>query len=62
MTEEQPLSQQLRGAREQSGQSLDDVTRKTGLSANVIEALESGRLDVVEPVFGRMAVRAYAMD
>lgn len=59
MSEEQKVAEQLRRTREQQGISLDDVRRKTGLSANVLHALEEGRFDVVEPVFLRLALRAY---
>lgn len=60
MSEEQSLSVQLRSAREQRGTSIEDIQRRTGLSANVLRGLESDRFDVVEAVFTRMTLRDYA--
>lgn len=60
MSEEQSLSEKLRAAREQQGKSIEEVRRQTGLSSDLLEGLEAGRFDVVEPVFTRMSLRSYA--
>lgn len=60
MSEPQKISENLRCTRLQQGKSLEDVRRTTGLSANVVQALEEGRFDLIEPVFMRLALRAYA--
>jgi len=60
MSEEQDISAQLRQAREQQEQSIEDVHGQTGISLDVLHGLEENRFDVVEPVFTRMALCAYA--
>ncbi len=59
MSEEQKVAELLRQARAELGVSTEDVRRKTGLSINVIGALEEGRFDVIEPPFLRLALRSY---
>jgi cytoskeletal protein RodZ len=60
MSEEQSISQQLCQARQQQHKDLEEVHRHTGLSLAVLRGLEGGKFDVVEPVFVRLALRAYA--
>lgn len=54
------IAAQLRQAREAQDKSLADIQRETGISPLVLNDLEAGRCDAVEPVFARMAVRQYA--
>jgi cytoskeletal protein RodZ len=58
-SERESIPQQLRAARRDKGVELDDVHRRTGVSLPVLQGLEAGKYDVVEPVFARMAFGAY---
>ena len=60
MSERQSIAEQLRHARQQQEMTLEQVQQKTGLTANLLEDLESNRFDLVEPVYIRMALRTYA--
>jgi cytoskeletal protein RodZ len=60
MSEEKSLSEKLRAAREQQGKSIEEARRQTGLSSDLLDGLEAGRFDVVEPVYTRMSLRSYA--
>ena len=60
MNERMSLSQQLRRAREERGESLEDVHKQTSISLEVLRGLEADRFDVIEPVFTRMVVAEYA--
>ncbi len=53
------IAQQLRTARRAKGVELEDVHRATGVSLLVLEGLEAGKNDVVEPVFTRLALSSY---
>lgn len=57
---EEPVAEKLRQAREQQGKTYEQIQRQTGLSLNVLQAMESGNFKVVEPVYVRMILRAYA--
>jgi cytoskeletal protein RodZ len=59
MSEEQKVAEVLRQTRTELGSSMEDVRRRTGLSINVIGALEEGRFDVIERPFLRLALRSY---
>lgn len=54
------IERQLLAARLEKGVELPDVHRATGVSVPVLAGLESGSFDVVEPVFTRLALGAYA--
>ncbi len=58
-SERESIPQQLRAARRAKGVELGDAQRKTGVSLPVLQGLEAGKYDVVEPVFVRMAFGAY---
>ncbi len=58
--EQQSISQILRAAREQRGLDIDTVYRQTGISLPVLQGMENDHLDIIEPVFARMALQAYA--
>ncbi|MEW6751942.1 MAG: RodZ domain-containing protein [Candidatus Latescibacterota bacterium] len=60
MSEEQSIGQRLRAARLQQGKSPEDVRRLTGLSERVTAGFEADRWEVLEPVYARMSLRAYA--
>ena len=58
--EQQSISQILRAARKQRGLDTDTVYRQTGISLPVLQGMENDHLDIIEPVFARMALQAYA--
>lgn len=60
MNERMSLSQQLRRAREERGESLEDVHKQTSISLEVLRGLEADRFDIIEPVFTRMVLAEYA--
>lgn len=62
MSEEkqQTIAEELSAARQAHGLELEEVQRQTGISLAVLESIEAGRFDVVEPVFTRLALKAYA--
>lgn len=60
MSEEKSISEQLRQAREEQQQTIAEMHRLTGVSPNVLQGLEKGDFEVVEPVFMRMGLRTYA--
>ena len=59
MSEQLSLSEQLRRAREDRGETLDQVNQRTGISLKVLEALEEGDLEALEVVYLRLAVVHY---
>lgn len=59
MSEELSLSEALRRAREGRGESLDQVQQRTGISVRILQALEEGDLEAVEPVYMRMGAVHY---
>lgn len=60
MGEEKSLACQLRQAREDQEKTLEQVRQQTGISLYVLRSLETGEFTVVEPVYVRLALRAYA--
>ena len=54
------IAARLRRARESRGETLDQAHQRTGISTTLLKGLESGKLDVVETVYMRLAVVAYA--
>ena len=60
MSEAKSISEQLRQAREEQRQTIAEIHRLTGVSPNVLQGLEKGDFEVVEPVFLRMGLRTYA--
>jgi cytoskeletal protein RodZ len=60
MGEERSVAAQLRRAREEQEKTLEQAHQQTGLSLHVLQSLEAGDFAVVEPVYVRLALRAYA--
>ena len=59
--EKQPtIAEELSAARQARGLDLEEVQRQTGISLAVLQSIEAGQFDVVEPVFVRLALKAYA--
>ena len=59
--EKQPtIAEELSAARQARGSDLEEVQQQTGISLSVLQSIEAGQLDVVEPVFVRLALKAYA--
>ena len=59
--EKQPtIAEELSAARQARGLSLEEVQRQTGISLAVLQSIEAGQFDVVEPVFVRLALKSYA--
>ena len=59
--EKQPtIAEELSAARQTRGLDLEEVQRQTGISLSVLQGLEADQFDVVEPVFARLALKAYA--
>ena len=54
------LSEQLLRAREARGETVEQVNQLIGISPKVLRGLESGQLDVVEPVYVLLALKSYA--
>lgn len=57
---EESIATKLRQAREQQGKTHEQIHRQIGLSLNVLQAVESGNFKVVEPIYVRMILKAYA--
>ena len=57
---EETIATKLRQAREQQGKTHEQIHRQLGLSLNVLQAVESGNFKVVEPIYIRMILKAYA--
>ncbi|MBI2504611.1 MAG: DUF4115 domain-containing protein [Candidatus Latescibacteria bacterium] len=57
---EETIATKLRQAREQQGKTHEQIHRQIGLSLNVLQAVESGNFKVVEPIYVRMILKAYA--
>jgi cytoskeleton protein RodZ len=57
---EETIATKLRQAREQQGKTYEQIHRQTGLSLNVLQAVEAGNFKVVEPIYVRMILKAYA--
>ena len=59
--EKQPtIAEELSAARQARGLDFEEVQRQTGISLSVLQGIEAGQFDVVEPVFARLALKAYA--
>ena len=59
--EKQPtLAEELSAARQARGLDLEEAQQQTGISLSVLQGIEEGQLDVVEPVFVRLALKSYA--
>ena len=54
------LAARLRRARESRGVTLDQAHQSTGISLKVLRGLEAGSTDVVEHIFMRLTLVAYA--
>ncbi len=54
------LSDRLLRAREARGETVEQVNQLIGISPKVLRGLESGQLDVVEPVYVLLALKSYA--
>ena len=62
MSEEkqQTIGEELSAARQAHGLELEEIQRQSGVSLFVLQGIEAGEFDVVEPVFVRLALKAYA--
>jgi cytoskeletal protein RodZ len=62
MSEEkrQTIGEELSAARQARGLDLEEIQRQSGVSLSVLQGIEAGELDVVEPVFVRLALKTYA--
>ena len=62
MSEEkqQTIGEELSAARQARGLELEEIQRQSGVSLSVLQGIEAGEFDVVEPVFVRLALKAYA--
>ncbi|HCL31705.1 MAG TPA: hypothetical protein DIC52_25150 [Candidatus Latescibacteria bacterium] len=60
MNEELSLSEVLRRAREERGESLEQVHQRTGIALKILQGLETGDFEIVEPVYARLAIYHYA--
>ena len=62
MSEEkqQTIGEELSAIRQARGLELEEIQRQSGVSLSVLQGIEAGELDVVEPVFVRLALKAYA--
>ena len=54
------ISDQLKLAREEQQQTIEEMHCLTGLSPKVLQGLERGNFEIVEPVFVRMGLHTYA--
>ena len=62
MSEEkqQTIGEELSAARQARGLELEEIQRQSGISLSVLQGIEAGEFDVIEPVFVRLALKAYA--
>ena len=62
MSEEKQLTiaEELSAARQARGLDLEEIQRQTGISLSVLQGVEANQFDIVEPVFTRLALEAYA--
>ena len=62
MSEEkqQTIGEELSAARQERGLDLEEIRRQSGVSLSVLQGIEADELEVVEPVFVRLALKAYA--
>lgn len=54
------IAEELSAARQARGLSIEEACQQSGVSLAVIQGLEAGQFDVVEPVFVRLALQEYA--
>lgn len=54
------IAEELSAARQARGLDLEEVHQQSGISLAVLRGIEGGQFDVVEPVFARLALKAYA--
>lgn len=54
------IAEELSAIRQERGLDLEEVHQQSGISLAVLRGIESGQFDVVEPVFARLALKAYA--
>ena len=57
---QQTIAEELSAARQARGLDLEEVQRQSGISSTILQGMEAGQFDVVEPVFVRLALKAYA--
>lgn len=57
---QQTIAEELSAARQARGLDLEEVQRQSGISLITLQGIEAGQFDVVEPVFVRLALKAYA--
>ena len=57
---QQTIAEELSAARQARGLDLEEVHRQSGISSAILQGMEAGQFDVVEPVFVRLALKAYA--
>ena len=62
MSEEkqQTIAEELSAARTARGLDLEEAQRQSGISITALQGIEAGQFDVLEPVFIRLALKAYA--
>ena len=62
MSEEkqQTIGEELSAARQARGLDLEEVQQQSGVSLSVLQGIEAGDLEVIEPVFVRLALKTYA--
>ncbi|MYF90936.1 MAG: hypothetical protein F4184_02035 [Gemmatimonadetes bacterium] len=62
MSEEkdQTIGEELSAARQARCLDLEEIQRQSCVSLSVLQGIEAGELDVVEPIFVRLALKAYA--
>ena len=62
MSEEkqQTIAEELSAVRQARGIDLEEVQQQSGISLAVLQGIEADQFDVVEPVFSRLALKAYA--
>ena len=56
----QTIAEELSAAREARGIDIDEAQRQSGISIIALQGIEAGEFDVIEPVFVRLALKAYA--
>ncbi len=57
---QQTIGEELSAARQARGLDLEEIQRQSGVSLSVLQGIEADKLDVVEPVFVRLALKTYA--
>ena len=59
MSEEkqQTIGEELSAARQARGLELEEIQRQSGVSLSVLQGIEADELDIIEPVFVRLALK-----